>query len=104
MLVRIRGNSYTSTRRLAETARMRYGAGSIGCARLFLLVVGSNFYYETPIAIQWGQMPVVWVNRDEDGYLLLNVNMLTASEGGERTRWTNFWLGIGEPDDLECPP
>jgi hypothetical protein len=69
-----------------------------------LVVVGGNFYHETPTAVQFGQQPVVWLNRDDDGYLLLNLNMLTAGQEPRAVMQDNFWVALGCPVDLECPP
>jgi hypothetical protein len=69
-----------------------------------LLVVGGNFYYETPIAVQFRQQPVVWLNRDDEGYLLLNLGMLTAAQEPRAAMQDNFWLALGAPADLDCPP
>jgi hypothetical protein len=69
-----------------------------------LVVVGGNFYYETPIAVQFRDQPVVWLNRDEDGYLLLNLAMLTTAEDPRATMQDNFWVALGTPTDLESPP
>ena len=67
-------------------------------------VVGNSFYFGTPIIVQMNGQPVVWFNRDEEGYLLLNVNMPTIS-GEPRVRIEdNFWLLVGEPVDLVSPP
>lgn len=72
--------------------------------RDLLAVVGGNFYLDTPIIFQYKEEPAIWVNRDEDGYLLLNFRMLTTS-GEQRVRLEdNFWFPRGEPDDMECPP
>jgi len=69
-----------------------------------LVVVGGNFYYETPIAVQFRQQPVVWLNRDDEGYLLLNISMLTATREPRATMQDNFWVALGAPIDLDCPP
>lgn len=69
-----------------------------------LAVVGGNFYYEYPVIFRFRNEPSIWFNRDEDGYLLLNIRMLTSS-GEPRLRLEdNFWFGRGEPQDFECPP
>ncbi len=66
--------------------------------------VGGSFYHETPILIQFRDEPMIWLNRDEDGYLLLNLRMLSVS-GQPRLRVTdNYWITRGEPTDFECPP
>jgi hypothetical protein len=69
-----------------------------------LVVVGGNFYYETPIAVQFRQQPVVWLSRDDEGYLLLNVSMLTTAQEPRATMQDNFWIALGAPTDLDCPP
>lgn len=72
--------------------------------RNILVVAGGNFYYETLIVFQVRGEPVIWFNRDEDGYLLLNIHMLTTS-GELRTRIEdNFWLARGNSIDLKSPP
>ena len=69
-----------------------------------LAVVGGNFYFETPIILQIQERPVVWWNRDQDGFMLLNVEMLTAS-GQPRARIEdNDWITAGAEADIECPP
>ena len=69
-----------------------------------LAVVGGNFYYETPIIFQFKDKPAIWFNRDDDGYLLLNVQMLTTSREPRVVIEDNFWLEKGSPEDLESPP
>ena len=69
-----------------------------------LAVVGGNFYYETLVIFQFRGEPAIWFNRDEDGYLLLNVRMLTAAGQPRMRIEDNFWINRGEPEDLECPP
>jgi len=67
-------------------------------------VVGSCFYYETHVLVAMDDQPLVWWSRDDRGSFLLNITFPTIS-GEERLRVEdNFFLGIGEPDDLECPP
>jgi hypothetical protein len=72
--------------------------------RNLLSVVGGNFYYETPIIFQFRDEPGIWFNRDEAGYLLLNIRMLTVSGQPRVKIEDNFWLPRGDPDDLESPP
>ncbi len=69
-----------------------------------LVVVGGNFYYETPIIFRFRDDPSIWFNRDEDDRLLLNVRMLSASGEPRMRIEDNFWLNCGDPDDLESPP
>jgi hypothetical protein len=72
--------------------------------RKLLAVVGGNYYFETPVIFEFRQTPVIWFNRDEDGYLLLNINMLTSSNEPRVQISDNYWMPHGEPNDLECPP
>jgi len=72
--------------------------------RNLLAVVGGNFYYETPIIFQVKGQPIIWFERDGDGYLLLNIIMLTKSGQPRIVVENNFWSTIGEPTDFECPP
>lgn len=69
-----------------------------------LAVVGGNFYYETPIIFQFKGIPTIWFNRDEKGYMLLNVRMLSTSSEPRVHIEDNFWLSQGRPEDLESPP
>lgn len=69
-----------------------------------LTVVGGNFYYETPVPVEFRGENVVSVSRDERGYLLLSAGMLTASEGPRMLIRDNVWYSVGTPTDLACPP
>jgi len=69
-----------------------------------LTIVGGNFYYNTPIIFQFRGSPVIWFNRDEEGYLLLNIRMLTTMKEPRTIIRDNFWLSSGKPSDLESPP
>lgn len=69
-----------------------------------LLVAGGGFFYETLVILQFRGSSVIWLRRDEDGYLLLNLRMLTTSD--QRRLWLedNYWIERGTPADFECPP
>ncbi len=69
-----------------------------------LAVIGGNFYYETPIIFQFRGQPAIWFNRDNDGYLLLNVRMLSILKEPRTIIEDNFWLSSGNPEDLVSPP
>jgi len=69
-----------------------------------LTVAGSIFGYETPILVEVAGQPVIWLNRDEEGYLLLNVNMLSISTEPRARIEDNMWITPPNPDDLESPP
>jgi hypothetical protein len=69
-----------------------------------LTVVGGNFYYETPVAVQLRDRPVVATNRDGEGRMLLNVAMpSTVAEPRLRVD-DNFWIESGHASQIESPP
>jgi hypothetical protein len=69
-----------------------------------LAVVGGCFYYETLIIFEYQRSPMIWFRRDDDGYLLLNLKMLTKSDEERLLIEDNFWIAKGLPVDFECPP
>ena len=69
-----------------------------------LAVVGGNLYYETPIILQVNETPKIWFNRDEEGRLLLNLNLLSTSQEPRLVLEDNDWLLRGTPVDFESPP
>lgn len=69
-----------------------------------LTVVGGNFYYETPRALVIDNYDVITLTRDENGYLLLNVEMLSVSKEERLVMRENCWENIGKPSDFKCPP
>jgi hypothetical protein len=69
-----------------------------------LAVVGGNFYYETPIIFKFKEQPVIWFERDENNYLLLNLYMLTTSDEPRAYMQNNEWFNVGGEEDIECPP
>jgi hypothetical protein len=72
--------------------------------REVLWVVGGNFYYETPTIFALRGQPVVWINRGDDGYLLLNLRMLSVVQEPRAQISDNYWVALGNPDDVRCPP
>jgi hypothetical protein len=72
--------------------------------RDILAIVGGNFYYQTPVILQIRDNPIIWFNRDEESYLLVNILMLTTSGEPRMVIKDNFWLTLGNPTDLKCPP
>lgn len=72
--------------------------------RELLVVVGGNYYHETPIPVQFREQPVIWLNRDPEGYLLVNLAMLSGSNEPRAMMQDNFWMALGVPNDVECPP
>ncbi|AEJ02323.1 SEC-C motif domain protein [Nitrosomonas sp. Is79A3] len=69
-----------------------------------LAVVGGNYYYDTPVAIEIDGNRVVWFRRDEEGYLRLNVKVLSLSPEPRASIVDNIWGEVGGPEDLRSPP
>lgn len=47
---------------------------------------------------------IVWFNRDEDGYLRLNVRMLSLLPRERAIIEDNIWTNVGKAIDLKSPP
>ena len=69
-----------------------------------LAVVGGNCYYETLKILQIDGHDVVWFNRDEQGYLRLNVKMLSILPRERAVIEDSIWTNIGAPKDINSPP
>lgn len=69
-----------------------------------LAVVGGNYYYETPRVLVIDDHEIVTLTRDEEGYLMLNVQMLSLSSEVRAKIIENCWENIGNPTDLVSPP
>lgn len=69
-----------------------------------LAYVGGNFFYETLRILTIDGRDVVWFNRDEDGYLRLNIRMLSVIASERAIIEDNAWENIGSPIDLQSPP
>lgn len=69
-----------------------------------LTVVGGNFYYETLRPLVIDNHDVVSLSRDHEGYLLLNIEMLSLSKDERLLMKENCWENIGNPIDFKCPP
>jgi hypothetical protein len=69
-----------------------------------LAVIGSNFFYGPYQILTIGNQPIIWFTTEEEGYLRLNIKMLTLSGEDRLEMEDNFWILRGEPVDFECPP
>lgn len=69
-----------------------------------LAVVGGNYYYETLRVLVIDGYEVVSLTRDEDGYLLLSVKMVSLSSEVRLQMVENCWENIGSPVDFVSPP
>lgn len=72
--------------------------------REIVAVVGGNYYHETPRMVVFENEPVVWFERDADGYLQLSFKMLTTSGEPRTEMLANDWVIAGNPLDVESPP
>lgn len=69
-----------------------------------LAVVGSGIYYETLNVLEINGHNVVWFRRDEEGYLRLNIKILSVLPEERAVIEDNIWSNIGEPKDISSPP
>lgn len=69
-----------------------------------LAVVGGICYYETLKVLKINGHDVVWFNRDDEGYLRLNIKMLSVQLEERALIEDNIWKNIGNPNDLHSPP
>ena len=69
-----------------------------------LIVVGGNFYWETPIIFKYRCFPIIWFERDLNNNLLLNLRMLTSSKKSRAYIVNNEWYNTGKEEDIICPP
>ncbi|NRB25744.1 HNH endonuclease [Shewanella sp.] len=69
-----------------------------------IAVVGNIFYHKVNNIIEIDGKNVIWFNRDEDGYLRLNVRMLSIEPEERAVIDDNIWMNIGSPKDLHSPP
>jgi hypothetical protein len=73
--------------------------------RDLLLFVGGTLYYRTPVIFRWDLHDVISLNRDGDGMLTLNAEMLTISGKSRLHIRDNFFrVRSGDDLDLECAP
>ncbi|OXS19876.1 hypothetical protein CGU37_22415 [Pseudomonas fluorescens] len=69
-----------------------------------LLVLGGCYYLETYEILRYKGDRVIWLSRDEEGYLLLNVAESTVDGEPRFSMEENFWTTHGKEIDIECPP
>jgi hypothetical protein len=79
--------------------------GSFDWLRRDLLVLaGGMIYHETYQIIRLDGRDVLWFSRDDDGYLRLNLEMLSLSPEPRAIIDGSNWMNIGAPRDLHSPP
>jgi hypothetical protein len=69
-----------------------------------LAVVGGNFYHETPVIFRYRDKSIIWFTRDDQGHLLLNVQMMSTTREPRLIIEEHGWILRGTPQDVECPP
>ncbi|MGI8550767.1 MAG: HNH endonuclease [Dehalococcoidia bacterium] len=72
--------------------------------RRLLVVIGGNFYEDPFVIFEIGGQRILWFDRDEQNYFLLNLQMLTISHEARMRIENNDWTEKGTPEDLETPP
>ena len=69
-----------------------------------VLVSGGMVVQQIYILLRIGGRPVIWFNRDENNYLLLNIDFYDDELGQIFKMEDNFWSIEMPPTDLVCPP
>jgi len=72
--------------------------------RDFIVVMGGAYAADCWVPISYGDRPVISFHRDFSGFLLMNIDMPSASIGPRLRMWESVWYQRGSPKDLECPP
>lgn len=72
--------------------------------RRMLAIVGGNFFFETPILLQWRNRPLICLDRDESGYLSLSLAWPVASDSVVPLLERNDWIDHEVIQDLQCSP
>ncbi len=69
-----------------------------------LVRVGGSYFYQQDRVFEVGTQPVIWFNRDDDGYLLLNFVMPKFFDAPRATIVDNFWSIAPDVKEVICPP
>jgi hypothetical protein len=67
-------------------------------------LAGGIFYHETYQILKLDGRDILWFSRDEEGYLRLNIQMLSLSPEPRAIIDGSNWMNIGTPRDLHSPP
>lgn len=63
-----------------------------------------NAYYEILAPLVYNGKPVIWINRDANNNILLNID-INITKSGQRVKLIdNVWHSIGNPKSFSCPP
>ncbi len=79
--------------------------GSFDWLRHEIMIVSDTiFFVENGVELEIDGSPVLWFNRDAEGYALLNLR-IPQTTGSARLRIEdNAWIEQGDVADLICPP
>lgn len=69
-----------------------------------LTVVAGNFFHRVDTVLEVNEVKSVWFDRDEQGYLLLNVRMPTLSKEPRARIEQNTWITNPGVEEVICPP
>lgn len=69
-----------------------------------LAFVGGNLYQNYRTIFRFKGEPIIWFERDEEGYILLNLKLLNANGERRAEIRNNDWANSGLEDDIEVPP
>lgn len=69
-----------------------------------LYVIGGGVYHRFRAVLRIGGQDLIWFDRDEAGYLLLNVILGSTTDEPRGAIIQNNWVGVGIESDIECPP
>lgn len=71
----------------------------------FLLIAGGNFYFNNLRAeIMLSGHPLIWFEKDENNYKLLNIQLFDKSGNIYFNIKNNIWVVRNNIADVECPP
>ncbi len=90
-----------------RTARQERGhvKGRFEWMRQQLLgVFGGNFAYECHTLLYCCKQPVIWFNRNRDGYTLVNLAMPRTADDAVPVLDNNDWVVPTDVQDIESPP
>lgn len=69
-----------------------------------IAILGGTAYLRTPTPLQVGGRRCIYFNRDENGYLLLNIKIPELSGGTRRVLEDNVWTVPPHAAKIVCPP
>jgi hypothetical protein len=72
--------------------------------RDFVVVMGGAWAANCWVPVSYGDRPVISFHRDGAGFLLMNIDMPSASMAPRLRMWESTWYQRGTPKDVECPP